>query len=491
MNAESKRVEVACPHCGEMVLQSASLCRYCQQELLSRAYVATPIGDGRERYQVARAVASLLQGTPFSKVLAAIENSKIPLLEAATQQTCRQIEDRLQDHGVKLRLELVSPKKRGFSPRLSLRVGLIGGSLLLASGALGLFALRATAPSSTIAPSASSQPLSAAEVAEKTLPSLAMLSCRNQSGTGFFVATDELITNAHVVCDTSDSLTVRLHDGRKLKGTVTASDEILDIALVNVPEANAVPVQKGDAGSVVRGETVYAFGNPMGNDFTLTRGIVSHPARFLEGYLFIQTDASVNPGNSGGPLLNEQGRVVGIVSLKRAGEGLGLALPINYLYDQDPQLTQPPDGYSSERWMAALEQVKTAENQEQAELAEVRDKPILVEASYARGAIVARVVLHATVLPSRISFALEHERRRLCSLSGGVTKWLSLDELKVPGMGARTKKYLEESGELKNTHMTVLFLSDLKSCALERLQTPPDLVLPGGAPNHDRVTLRR
>jgi hypothetical protein len=487
-SVEPERIEAGCPHCGEMVLESASQCRFCRGDLLFTVYPSAPIRDGRARYQAARALAPLLGRVEFSRLLRALEQPDVALLERATRQTCRQLEKVLEGHPVAIRLEPVSAGRRSSRSRAWLGFGLVGAGMLAAGGVLGSALLRSRDSATTPAPEA--RALSATAVAEKALASLAMLSCRNQEGTGFFVGPDELITNAHVICAADEPVIVKLHDGRRLTGTVAASNEILDIAVVRVPDAKAAAVAKGDAGTAVRGQTVYVFGNPMGNDFTFSAGIVSHPGRFVSGYVFIQTDASVNPGNSGGPLLDQEGRVIGVVSLKGRGEGVGLALPINYLYDEDPPLTAPPTGYSRAGWEAALGQARVEEARQKQELSDLDGRPILADASFGPDRIVARLVVHAVALPpTRLVFTIEQEHQKLCSLWGEAEQWIALKDLRVPGMGAREKQYLGESGALANTYTTVIQLTDLEGCGLERLDAPPDLVLPEGAPGHDRVRL--
>ncbi|MGI6733478.1 MAG: S1C family serine protease [Anaerovoracaceae bacterium] len=162
-------------------------------------------------------------------------------------------------------------------------------------------------------------------------------------GTGFIVHEDGyILTNSHVVDDGSaKTITVQLTDGRELKGTVLWSDASLDLAVVKVDATNLTAAELGDSDSVNIGAYAVAIGNPFGLAFdrSVTQGVISGLNRTItvgngsqsvtmEG--LIQTDASINAGNSGGPLLNSKGEVIGINSAKAAsGEGLGFAIPIN------------------------------------------------------------------------------------------------------------------------------------------------------------------
>jgi len=160
-------------------------------------------------------------------------------------------------------------------------------------------------------------------------------------GTGFIVSKDGLIlTNKHVVLDTTADYTVLTNTGKKYEAEVLARDPMQDIAILKI-EANFLPVVKlGDSDKLKMGQTVIAIGNVLGefrNSVSLgiisglSRNVIASGGGFsevLEG--IIQTDAAINPGNSGGPLLNIQGEVVGInTAVAREAENVGFAIPIN------------------------------------------------------------------------------------------------------------------------------------------------------------------
>jgi len=155
-------------------------------------------------------------------------------------------------------------------------------------------------------------------------------------GSGFIISGDGYImTNAHVV-DSASDVTVRLTDKREFKAKVIGADRRTDVALIKIEAANLPAVQFGDPGKLKVGEWVVAIGSPFGFENTVTAGIVSAKGRSLpqENFVpFIQTDVAVNPGNSGGPLFNLKGEVVGINSqiYSRTGGfmGLSFAIPID------------------------------------------------------------------------------------------------------------------------------------------------------------------
>jgi putative serine protease PepD len=160
-------------------------------------------------------------------------------------------------------------------------------------------------------------------------------------GTGWVYDTKgNIVTNEHVV-DSATSVTVKFEDGSTYKGTVVGTDPSSDLAVVhiNAPASKLVPLTLGDSSNVAVGDGVVAIGNPFGLDGTVTSGIVSALNREIsapdntpiEGA--IQTDAAINHGNSGGPLFNLQGDVIGVTSQIQSdsggNDGVGFAIPSN------------------------------------------------------------------------------------------------------------------------------------------------------------------
>ena len=164
-------------------------------------------------------------------------------------------------------------------------------------------------------------------------------------GSGFIISADGyILTNAHVV-DAAEEITVKLTDKREFKAKVIGADRRTDVALIKIEAASLPVVRFGDPRQLKVGEWVLAIGSPFGFESTVTAGIVSAKGRSLpqENYVpFIQTDVAVNPGNSGGPLFNLRGEVVGINSqiYSRTGGfmGLSFAIPIDVANDIAQQL---------------------------------------------------------------------------------------------------------------------------------------------------------
>lgn len=161
------------------------------------------------------------------------------------------------------------------------------------------------------------------------------------TGTGVIMTSDGYIATNHHVIENSERIRVSFYDGSQAYATLVGSSAMDDLAVIKVERTDLIPATFADSGQCYVGQTVYAIGTPAGSDFswTTTKGIISYVNREVKQYnsdgtlakklRLLQTDAKVNPGNSGGPLVNADGHVVGIVSMKLGGdyEGIGFAIP--------------------------------------------------------------------------------------------------------------------------------------------------------------------
>src|SRR5437867_2696908 len=175
------------------------------------------------------------------------------------------------------------------------------------------------------------------EVAALLTPSVANLRLRSGGGSGVVISPDGFVlTSAHVVARTRRGV-ASFVDGRELRVEVVGADPLSDLAVLRAEASDLVPAELGDAETLRVGQLVVAIGNPHGFTGSVTAGVVSalnrslptrsgSASRIVENV--IQTDAALNPGNSGGALADGRGRVVGI-NTAVAGVGLGLAVPIN------------------------------------------------------------------------------------------------------------------------------------------------------------------
>ena len=209
-------------------------------------------------------------------------------------------------------------------------------------------------------------------VAEKVLPSVVGIKVTYQissifgtsigeaSGSGIILSEDGyIVTNNHVIADgtTSSSfyaieeatgISVSIYgDSQSYEAKVIGTDSLTDLAVIKIEKTGLTPAELGDSSSVKVGEFAMAIGNPVGMDYSVTSGIVSAIDREVTAdgttYTAIQTDAAINTGNSGGALVNANGQVIGINTLKLSGsdiEGIGFAIPISSTTNIIDQLIQ-------------------------------------------------------------------------------------------------------------------------------------------------------
>jgi serine protease Do len=194
---------------------------------------------------------------------------------------------------------------------------------------------------------------SAADLPPRSIKALAarfgegvvLVSSPSGQGSGFFTTEQgHLITNFHVIeNETRLAVVVFRKIGNEFKREkleavdIVATNPFLDLALLKVerPEGyTPVITYLADADNLRDGDRVFAIGNPLGLERSVSEGIVSHRNRAEQGLVYVQTTTQINPGNSGGPLFNTRGEVVGVTNMKiMGGEGLGFAIPVRYVTD--------------------------------------------------------------------------------------------------------------------------------------------------------------
>ncbi|MCS7001942.1 MAG: trypsin-like peptidase domain-containing protein, partial [Dehalococcoidia bacterium] len=188
----------------------------------------------------------------------------------------------------------------------------------------------------TLTPLPPGASLTTAQIVERVRPGVVQILTRTGSGTGMILDTVmNILTNAHVV-EGASTVTVRLAGGATVQGRVVAADTERDLAIVRIPPQSLTPVRLAE-GPARTGEDVVAIGFALNlpGEPSVSRGVVSGSRPAVRTDLqYIQTDAAVNPGNSGGPLLNQRGEVIGVVTSRitqdagRAVQGVNLAISI-------------------------------------------------------------------------------------------------------------------------------------------------------------------
>lgn len=165
--------------------------------------------------------------------------------------------------------------------------------------------------------------------AEEVYKSVFVVYSGNSLGSGFAIGENCIVTNAHVI-ENVHSITLTSYEGDKYTASLLGIDEDKDIAVLVIKDASFPYLKMANLSTVKIGDDIYAIGAPKGMAYTLTKGTVSAKERIVENESFIQIDAAINEGNSGGPLLNDVGEVLGMNTMKMTdSEGIGLAIPAN------------------------------------------------------------------------------------------------------------------------------------------------------------------
>lgn len=485
-----------CPRCGEPVALSAQVCPHCRGNLLLEVVVDLPPSDARARYQAARALSSLGPEAPaFSAAQQALGLPGSLLGSGLTRDTARKMAGVIEEHGGRARVTAHQAPTAAAEPEGGSSWLRYAAALALAAG-IGYFGWNRanSGPPGIELPARASQASAAAgpalstrDLAERATPSTVKLRCAETEGTGFFVTEDLLLTNAHVLCPAGERIMAVFADGRELPGDEEKRDDWLDAALVRVPGAGARPLPLGDAMALQTGDRVVFIGTPEGLDFTVHEGILSHSMRGVLGVGYLQIDANVNSGNSGGPLFDTQGRVVGIVSAKVAeADGLGFALPVNYLFEWP---LPAPDTSDSDSWEQVLARVEEADLREVEKARGESSRPALVGLALIPGRGPAALVVRRSSVqpaPETMSFTFRKPDRILCNVSSGIMSW---DRLGSRASSASSKYllWLEKHGLGRDVYQAFAPL-DLNGCPTEDLNGA-EILLEGGDERADRLEL--
>lgn len=281
------------------------------------------------------------------------------------------------------------------------------------------------------------------------LPEMAPRQPLASVGSGFIISADGyVLTNAHVV-EGTDKIIVGLSDRRHLPAKVIGADERSDIALLKIDATQLPTVKVGDPHKLKVGQWVLAIGSPFGFEHTATQGIISALGRSLprDNYVpFIQTDAAVNPGNSGGPLFNLEGEVIGVNSqiYSRTGgyQGVSFAIPIDVAIDVAQQLKA--SGKVSRGWLGVLIQEVTTDLAQSfgldrprgALVGQVMQNSPAQEAGFQAGDVIVafqdQPISHSSELPPLVGRTRPGTKVPVTVIRGGQEKALSVEIKELP-----------------------------------------------------------
>ena len=503
-SGEERRVP--CPRCGEPVLMIAQQCYRCRADLLVTLEVVRPFADQRQVYAAAKGLCDQFPNLQFSTVRAVLQGKERALLRNTTRSVAEWIGGVLEGHGIEYTI-VWRDRPRATESRTGLWV-LLAAWVVLGGAGAALYASdldvvawvidrprpKAAAAMDTKAPDAGVAPAATArELAARIVPATATVLCGPRQGSGFFVAPERLVTNQHVLCEEDHgSLEVVLEDGRRLAATLLRSEERLDAAVLDVKGAAAVPLPLGDSTRVGRGDKVYVVGAPLGMSFTMSQGIVGHATRRTTGLSYIQIDLSITRGNSGGPLVDEEGRVVGLVTYKIGSDAtIGLALAINHLYTGDKPLITPPRQYDGAKWEEELQLAWSEDKKDRQQLLENMRKPMLLRARHDGSTYHAAVAyMGDRTPPRRVNFAVVLQTGQ-CDLDVPIGRWrlightTNVDEDLPPSV----RTWVQHNKIETKVQMGIASF-DASRCP-NRAFVSSGLVLKGGMVGFDRVSLDR
>jgi hypothetical protein len=429
----SEPLREPCLHCGEPAALAARICPHCSRSLLVDVRLVQGLRDGRAVHGLARALSRLGPGAlPLPELQKTLPRPRALICRGVTREYARKALDVAKSFGAP---GDVAPHRAAFGvipENLPWKPIAAGAAGLLVAVGVALVVLSRDGADRANATDPGPVSLTTAQIAATSGPSTVSLTCGAQGGSGFFVTADRVVTNAHVVCK-DPTVQVHFASGRQVTGTVVSRHDKLDLAVVEVEDSGAAPLTVGDAALLEPGDKVVIIGAPLGMDQTVLEGIVSHVGRTISGVGYIQLDANINPGNSGGPVFNERGELVAVVTLKAdAGDGMGFALPINYVHDGNPPLVALSLP-GSNAWQKLLAQVRESEARERERAATVFEKPALIAARLPSNhpGVVVVILKRSPVQPARdrLEVVFERDGDVLCQSYIDVRDWRSLDDM--------------------------------------------------------------
>ncbi len=435
--------ETQCPNCGARAPGEAQTCNTCGTSLLLDVFLTQPLGDPRKAFQAAKDLSAMGAPAPsFAQARDRLMSGSQALVAQVSKSFAAEVIATLATSG----LDAVGrPAVVPVARRIATRTWVGFGAVLVLAGVYGMTQLRAPPvvdPVAPVEPVVAPRPfeppvtarLTTQQLSKKVLRAVAAVKCGEKLGSGFFIGPEKLITNAHVVC-AEGPVMVTLADGRNLLGKVQVKDPWTDLAVVEVAAANLEPLDVGDTTSLEPGDKIVFIGSPRGLDFTVHEGKVSFVGRGFLGLAYVQLDATVNPGNSGGPMFNDRGEVLGIVSMKVTDtEGIGLALPLEYAQ-------APSNDAALARWQKILSRVQAEDLKEQ--LAE-RERLLpgmtqLVGSRAVEGRAVAVIMERWKAVPHAVlrDFVFTAANGQTCAVRGTFSSWVSLKDAEAGNASSR------------------------------------------------------
>jgi hypothetical protein len=354
-----------CPRCGEPVALSLKACPFCGGSLLVDLRLADRIGEPRARYALAREISSFgPPALPFSTLRQTLDSPRPVLARETTRLAALRLTERLARLGLHADLQAAGSEPPPPSPLRGVASAGLGAAALLAlllgmrSGGGGAERAPARPPVRAGALATPSWPrtLSPGELTVLALPSVVNFHAGGRLSSGFLVAPGLALTRSAPLGDGS-AVKILTAGGEEAEGEVVKRDDGIGLALVRVPGSGAEPLHLGDASSLRGGARVF-FPVPTEGPLTLQAGAIGSTARQFQGLAYLGLEGSPPSGSEGGPVVDLQGRIVGLVAIQ---EGGAYVLPINYAYAEAHLLEPPQPAPDLRKWQDLLAEVETAE----------------------------------------------------------------------------------------------------------------------------------
>jgi Trypsin-like peptidase domain len=339
-----------CPCCGEPAALSLRVCPVCQESLLVDVVLAAPITEPRARYGLAREIAAFgPPALPFSTLQQSLGSDRPVLARSASRLAAHRLNERLA--GLGLHADLTAVRAEQKSP--SRLRGLVAAGLGVAALLALLLGMRSrTEPFRS--PVHRPRPISAAEPKSpwpRTLTFQELSTLTLPAVVNFHAAGGRLISGFLAAPG------VALTHGAPVDAEVAKQDSETGLALVNVPDLKAEPLQLGDVTALRSGDPL-VFAVPTDGAPTLVEGKLGATSRQIQGVAYLALEGHPPPGSDGGPVLDYQGRVVGLVAIQPDGAYL---LPINYAYAESSLVEPPRPAPDAGKWADLLSDVAAAE----------------------------------------------------------------------------------------------------------------------------------
>jgi len=506
--------EPRCSECGGVVAAEVRTCPACGASQLVDLMVTSSLTRPRTIYLAARAIlAADLGAPPLAEVRTRVEQAPGPVVLAVTRAVAADAQTGLARIGVRSHL-VASQRRPGGSAGPQASTPAILGRLERAvrawplatlavvalAAALGglLLATRGTAPGGqqiTSEPSTEQeephQTAPGRQVAARAIAASVMVRSGSSQGTGFFVDNDRLVTAAHVLAGGPGTIEVVLAGGRTLEARLEREDRWLDLAVIRTIGSGIDPLITGDVTRLEEGDPLLVVGNPVGLDFSVVSGIVSRSERCLMGVSYLQIDSGIHAGNSGGPVLDADGSVVGVVVMTLLdAPNLALAVPINYLIaGPSPLLALTRDPGEQARWSDVILRAAEAERRELEQLRPSLDRPALVAAQLVPPGLIGALIVRSgqqAPRPESLRFELVRDSRELCRPSGQIVDWQRLRSATSDISRSRYLTWLQRHDLLTGLYAGTVHL-EMSGCPAPGLVLGSTLVLTGGDPRANQA----